>query len=231
MIEAIVLAGGLGTRLRSVVSDIPKPMAPIGDRPFLEFLLERLAKNKVNRVILSVGYMSNRIIKYFGSQYADMELIYSKEDVPLGTGGAIKLALNLVSGDHAFVFNGDSFLDLEMREVELLWQATKKPVIVGVSVTEASRFGVLKISNSGSSIDGFFEKNTKSHGVINAGCYILPVDLLNDFKSGINFSFEREYLETDKISNFVFFKSRGYFIDIGIPSDYIRFCEKIISEN
>ena len=230
MIEAIVLAGGFGTRLRSVVSDVPKPMAPIGDKPFLAYLMDRLAKNGVNRVILSVGYMSEKIIEYFGYQYAGMEVIYSKEDIPLGTGGAIKLALNLVLGDHVFVFNGDTFLDLEMRNVELLWQDTKKPVIVGVSVHDASRFGALKISNSGFAVDGFLEKGVQTHGIINAGCYLLPIDLLNEFENGVNFSFEKDYLETRKINDFVFFKSSGYFIDIGIPADYKKLYMKLTNE-
>lgn len=227
MIEAIVLAGGFGTRLRSIVNDVPKPMAPIGDKPFLAFLMDHLAKNGVTRVILSVGYMADKIISYFGNQYAGMEVIYSKEEIPLGTGGAIKLALNLALGDHVFVFNGDTFLDLEIHRVELLWQRTKKPVIVGVSVNDSSRFGTLKISNSGLSVEGFLEKGTQTGGIINAGCYLLPIDLLNEFENGVNFSFEKDYLETRKMNDFVFFESCGYFIDIGIPADYVRFFEKI----
>jgi len=227
MIEAIVLAGGFGTRLRPVVSDVPKPMAPIGDKPFLAYLLENLSKQGVSRVILSVGYMADKIMGYFGNKYSGMEVIYSKEETPLGTGGAIRLALDLVLGDHVFVFNGDTYLDLEIHIIELLWQNEQKPVIVGVSVDDTSRFGTLKISSSGLSVDGFLEKNTKSSGIINAGCYLIPIGLLNEFSSGNKFSFEKEFLESNKISNFIFFKSSGYFTDIGIPADYMTFCDRM----
>ena len=230
MIEAIVLAGGFGTRLRSVVSEVPKPMAPIGAKPFLAYIMDNLAKQGVKRVILSVGYMADKIIEFFGDEYAGIEVIYSREEFPLGTGGAIKLALNSVLGDHVFVLNGDTFLDLEMDSVELLWQAEKKPVIVGVLVNDASRFGTLKISNSGLGVDGFLEKGAQIQGIINAGCYLLPVDLLNEFENGVNFSFEKDYLEVQNMRDFAFFKSSEYFIDIGIPADYMKFCEKIASK-
>jgi D-glycero-alpha-D-manno-heptose 1-phosphate guanylyltransferase len=223
MIEAIVLAGGFGTRLRSVVSDVPKPMAPIGNKPFLAYLMDHLAKNGVNRVILSVGYMSEKIIDYFGCQYAGMEVIYSKEEIPLGTGGAIKLALNLALGDHVFVFNGDTFLNIELDKVELLWKKIQKPVIVGVSVVDASRFGELKISESRLIVEGFLEKSSEGCGIINAGCYLLPTNILQEFQNEVNFSFEKDFLQyKNNILKFAFYESIGEFIDIGIPSDYIK---------
>lgn len=228
MIEAIILAGGLGTRLRSVVKDVPKPMAMIGGKPFLTYLVESLAKKGVTRVILSVGYKAEKIIEYFGGCYQGVEIVYSVEGNPLGTGGAIMLAMTLVAGDHAFVVNGDTYLDVELNKIELLWGINKKPVIVGVSVTNASRFGQLNINKSGKMVDGFLEKSDKACGIINAGCYLLPKNIFNGFKKEISFSFEKDYLQlSTNISKFIFFESKGCFIDIGVPSDFIK-AEKIL---
>jgi D-glycero-alpha-D-manno-heptose 1-phosphate guanylyltransferase len=229
MIEAIILAGGLGTRLRSVVKDVPKPMAIIGGKPFLGYLMESLAKKGVTRIILSVGYKADKIIEYFGNHYQGIEIVYSVEDSPLGTGGAIMLAMTLVAGDHVFVVNGDTYLDVELSDIELLWGVNKKPVIVGVSVIDASRFGLLRINNSGKMVDGFFEKSDKACGIINAGCYLLPKNLLNEFKKENSFSFEKDYLQlSTNISKFIFFESKGCFIDIGVPSDFIK-AERILT--
>ena len=125
MREAIVLSGGLGTRLRGIVPDLPKSMAPIGDRPFLEILLKNLAKKGFKRVILSLGYMAEKITAHFGSSFAGMELHYVIEEKPLGTGGAIRLALSVCSQDHAYVFNGDTFLDLEVDKIYEEWKLKK----------------------------------------------------------------------------------------------------------
>ena len=103
--EAIVLAGGLGTRLREVVSDVPKPMAPIEDKPFLEYILKYLGKNSVTRVILSVGYKWETIKEHFGNSFEGIELVYSIEDEPLGTGGAIKKAMDHVKSENAYIIN------------------------------------------------------------------------------------------------------------------------------
>ena len=110
--EAILLAGGFGRRLQAVVPDLPKPMAPVSGRPFLEILLSILADKGVNRVILSLGYRAEQISSYFGARYAGMELDYVVEEAPLGTGGGIRLALSRCSSNPVFIFNGDTFLDL-----------------------------------------------------------------------------------------------------------------------
>ena len=106
--EAIVLAGGFGTRLRQVVADVPKPMAPIADRPFLEILLGSLARKGFSQVVLSLGFMAEKISDHFGARFAGMDIAYVVEETPLGTGGAIRLALDACTQDHVFVFNGDT---------------------------------------------------------------------------------------------------------------------------
>src|SRR3569623_443740 len=134
--EAIVLAGGFGTRLRAVVSDVPKPMAPVAGRPLLEILLSRLAQQGFTHVVLSLGYMAETIVKHFGERFHGMRITHVVEDQPLGTGGAVRLALDQCKHSHVYVFNGDTFLDLEIAKVETLWQQHREPVIIAREVAD-----------------------------------------------------------------------------------------------
>jgi D-glycero-alpha-D-manno-heptose 1-phosphate guanylyltransferase len=219
--EAVVLAGGLGTRLRSAVMDVPKPMAPIAGRPFLEILLGSLARKGFNRVILSVGYMADSIVNYFGNCYQGLTIEYAVETKPLGTGGGLRLAMGMLTSDHVFVFNGDTFVDLEVDELELYWQTTNRPVIVGRHVSDASRYG--HILRNHDVVTGFVEKGIVGAGLINAGCYVLPKGQLDAFGEGEFFSLELDFLIPSVMRcEFNIFETRGLFIDIGIPSDYIR---------
>lgn len=221
LIEAIVIAGGFGTRLRQVVPDLPKPMAPIAGRPFLEILLSTLAKKGFTRVVLSLGFMAEKIIAHFGDRYAGMELVYEVEQQPLGTGGAIRAALVRCESDHVFVFNGDTFLDLEVDELENLWQARHHSVIVVREVPDTARFG--RVEMLGGRVSAFREKGVFGKGLINAGCYVLPQGALDAFPRGQKFSLETEYLakELNHI-HFDGFVTSGRFIDIGVPEDYAR---------
>jgi D-glycero-alpha-D-manno-heptose 1-phosphate guanylyltransferase len=219
--EAIVLAGGFGTRLKQIVPDLPKPMAPIAGRPFLEILLAALARKGFTRVVLSLGFMADKIVAHFGDRYAGMELVYEVEHQPLGTGGAIRAALLRCAADHVFVFNGDTYLDLEVDELESLWQRSRRPVIVVREVPDTARFGRVEMNNG--RISSFLEKGLPGAGLINAGCYVLPQGALDAFPLGLNFSIETEYLSKElgrtSIDGFV---TRGRFIDIGVPEDYAR---------
>ena len=132
--EAIVLAGGFGTRLRQLVADVPKPMAPIAGRPFLEILLGSLAQKGFTQVVLSLGFMAEKISGHFGPRFAGLDLTYVVEDTPLGTGGATRLAATACAQDHVFVFNGDTYLDLEVDLLERQWQAKRHPIVVGRQV-------------------------------------------------------------------------------------------------
>jgi len=219
--EAIVLAGGFGTRLREVVPDVPKPMAPIAGRPFLEILLSSLAQKGFKRVLLSLGFMAEQVVAHFGEQFAGMELVYQIEKVPLGTGGAVRQALAHCCNDHAFVFNGDTYLDLEVLEVEAHWQAHHAPIIVARWVSDTSRYGRLNVAEQ--CVLGFMEKNVGGPGLINAGCYVLPVSILDGFAVGRPFSLETDFLAKEVgLERFDLFVTHGQFIDIGIPVDYIR---------
>lgn len=219
--EAIVLAGGFGTRLRSVVADVPKPMAPVAGRPFLEILLGSLASKGFERVILSLGYMADRVSSHFGACFAGLELEYVVEDKPLGTGGGIRLAMDKLQSDHVYVFNGDTFLDVEAAAVEAVWLTRRRPLIVGCEVADAARYGRLIVK--GERAVGFAEKGVSGPAVINAGCYVLTRGQLGAFEPGEAFSLERDYLERATAEGvFDAFVSHGMFIDIGIPEDYQR---------
>jgi D-glycero-alpha-D-manno-heptose 1-phosphate guanylyltransferase len=220
-VEAIILAGGFGTRLRQVVPDLPKPMAPISGKPFLEILLEMLARKGFKRVILSLGFMAETISSYFGDNFAGMELDYVVEESPLGTGGAVRLAMTQCRGDHVFIFNGDTFLDLEVEQVERLWQLQHHTIIVGREVPDTARYGRLLVIEG--LVCGFSEKGVTGPGMINAGCYVLGTNQLNVWPLHTPFSLETDYLVRAVTSAPVgFFKTTGLFIDIGVPEDFNR---------
>lgn len=219
--EAIVLAGGFGTRLRQVVPDLPKPMAPVAGRPFLEIVLADLARKGFRRVVLSLGFMAEKIQAYFGDEYSGMALGYVVEEVPLGTGGGVRLAMAACEQDHVFVFNGDTYLDLEVMAVERHWQSHRRPLIVGREVSDTSRYGRL-MTNAGQVI-GFSEKGVSGPGLINAGCYILNQGQLDEFPLHTAFSLESDYLSKLVMDTPLdLFLTKGHFIDIGIPEDYAR---------
>ena len=219
--EAIVLAGGFGTRLRQVVADVPKPMAPIAGRPFLEILLSALAKKGFSRAVLSLGFMAENISGHFGSRFAGLDLAYVVEDTPLGTGGATRLAATACTQDHVFVFNGDTYLDLEVELLEQQWQAKRHPIVVGRQVPDTTRYGRLVVE--GKRIASFAEKGIAGPGLINAGCYVLAMDALARFPLRRPFSIETDYLVPEVARATVeVFVTEGVFIDIGIPEDYSR---------
>lgn len=219
--EAIVLAGGLGTRLRQLVSDVPKPMAPIAGRPFLEILLSSLAQKGFDRVILSLGFMAEKISKHFGTEFAGMQISYVIEDQPLGTGGAIRLAMEQVIADHVFVLNGDTFIDLEVEKIEEQWALNHRALIISREVQDAARYGRLLLADG--KLTGFSEKGRAGPGLINAGCYIFSQDHLKNFVVGKSFSIETDYLVSAAASGlFDVFVTRGQFIDIGVPEDFLR---------
>lgn len=217
--EAIVLAGGFGTRLRQVVADVPKPMAPVAGRPFLEILLKSLSQKGLSRVVFSLGFMAEKISDHFGSRFSGMDIAYVVEDTPLGTGGATRLAATACTQDHVFVFNGDTFLDLEVDLLERQWQAKRHPIVVGRQVPDTTRYGRLVVD--GDRITSFAEKGIAGPGLINAGCYVLATDALAQFPVNQPFSIETEYLIPEVARATVeVFMTESVFIDIGIPEDY-----------
>jgi D-glycero-alpha-D-manno-heptose 1-phosphate guanylyltransferase len=221
--EAIILAGGRGTRLRSVVSDVPKPMAPINGTPFLEIILDLLISNGFKRVILSVGYKSENIIKHFGSNYKNLKLHYSIENKPLGTGGAIKQSIKMAKSEKVFILNGDTCLDVDYKTLLNKFKKTNNPIIVVKKVDDISRYGEVIFKND--VIKSFKSKmGANKSGYINTGCYIFPISLFDDLDIFFDkFSLEEEFFPyAIESKNIIFnaFVCNNSFIDIGIPSDF-----------
>lgn len=174
-------------------------------------------------MILSIGYMADKVITHFGHRFGGMELAHEIERSPLGTGGAVRRALTRCREDHAFVFNGDTFLDLDAAGVEALWLEHRAPVIVAREVTDTRRYGRLRTRDG--QITNFREKGAPGPGLVNAGCYLFPTDLLDGFPAaaGQPFSLETDFLPEAVVSRrFCAFVSRGRFIDIGTPEGYAR---------
>ena len=219
--EAIILAGGLGTRLRPVVGNIPKPMAHINGKPFLEYLFTYLSKYNIERIILTVGYKSEIIRRYFGKKFESMEIIYSIEKKLLGTGGAIIKALNLVESENVFVLNGDTFFEIDLNKFYEFHIAKGANLSLALkSMENCKRYGVVKINNDYRIVD-FSEKKYEEIGLINGGIYLLRKNFLLHFKLPTKFSFENDFLKKYyKMYYFYGLPFNAYFIDIGIPEDY-----------
>ncbi len=221
--EAIILAGGLGTRLKSAVKDVPKPMASINSRPFLEYLLDQLINEGVQRVIFSVGHKSEIIQNHFAGQYRDCEIVYAIEENLLGTGGAIKNAMKHVRTQHVIVVNGDSlFLTNLRRQMEAHISANADVTLALKPMQNIDRYGTVDL-NEQNAIIRFNEKQPLEQGLINTGNYIFNVSTFAALNMPEKFSIEKDFFEThlEKLK-FLGHQSNGYFLDIGIPADFRR---------
>jgi D-glycero-alpha-D-manno-heptose 1-phosphate guanylyltransferase len=222
-LEAIILAGGLGTRLQKVVNDQPKSMALINDKPFLEYLLNYLTGQEIHKVILSVGYKREMIQDYFKDRYRHLPISYAIEEEPLGTGGGILNALEQVEGDFSFVLNGDSMFRVDMNAMLNLHLKTTADLTMALRYLEdTSRFGTVKIDLE-KKVTGFHEKKQDAcPGYINGGVYLINKNFLLSGSFGKKFSIEKDCFEKCYNKAGIYgYPSRGYFLDIGIPEDYM----------
>jgi D-glycero-alpha-D-manno-heptose 1-phosphate guanylyltransferase len=220
--EAVILAGGKGTRMQDILVNIPKPMAPVRGKPFLDYLLSFLQRNGIHKVILSVGYQHDKIQAYFGEGSDDMNIVYAIEKEPLGTGGGLLNALKFVSSRQILVLNGDSFFEIDLGKFykfSMLKQATACIALAYVSHT--GRYGTI-FMDVDQRVTGFREKgNGDGPGYINAGIYIIDRSFNDHIGFEMAFSLERDYFERYYKDTRMFgFPSDAYFIDIGIPEDY-----------
>ena len=217
--EAIVLVGGLGTRLRTAVSDVPKPMAPVQGRPFVAFVLDRLAEAGFAHVVLAAGYQHEALRAHFGEQYRGMPVTYSVESEPLGTGGAIHLALGCVGSPDAFVLNGDTYLEVDLRAMLAAHEAAAAVLTIAVCrIQDAARYGALEFD--GGLVRRFTEKGSAGPGWINGGTYIVGTGLRASFPAARAFSFEDFLAREVSTLRPLAFRASGRFIDIGTPDDY-----------
>ncbi len=222
--EAIILAGGLGTRLRDIVKGIPKPMAPINGTPFLNYIFEWLSNYQVKDVSLSVGYKAEVIFNHFKTDYKGISIKYAIENVPLGTGGGIKYALSKTVEDDILIINGDTYFPININRFADFHQNNKSDISIALKhMTDFDRYGSVKILNN--KITTFNKKQYLKEGLINGGIYIVNKKAINFNSLPDVFSFETEILEKcvhkGTINGMIF---NDIFIDIGVPEDYKKAC-------
>jgi len=220
-ITALILAGGMGTRLREAVSDRPKVLAPVNGRPFLASLLDRLADAGVRRVVLCTGYLAHQVTEAFKAEFRGMQLLYSREEEPLGTGGALRLALPLLRCDPVLVLNGDSFCDADLGAfLRQHLEAGSPASLVLTRVADVARYGSVE-TDPAARVLSFSEKGARSgEGTINAGIYLLSRGVLEGIPAGKAVSLEREVFPELIGRGLHAFAGGSRFIDIGVPADY-----------
>ncbi len=223
--KAVILAGGAGTRLRHVIPDLPKPMAPVAGRPFLEYLIAHLAAGGLKDIVLSVGYRAEQIQSHFQNAWGGARISYAIEPEPLGTGGAIALAVRDAPGDEpVMVVNGDTFIGMDMADL-VAWskRALRQTSMAMVlcRVEDVARYGA--VDHKDGVVTGFAEKGPAGPGLINGGCYLLRPALFKTYRLSGRFSFEADLLrpEIARLRPAAYLAS-GFFIDIGVPEDYAR---------
>ncbi len=221
--QAIILAGGLGTRLRQTVPDVPKPLAPVAGRPFLDHVLAWLGSQDVTESVLAVSYQWEMIRARFGNRAHGITLRYSVEEHPLGTGGAIRQAFQLLEDDHALVVNGDTLFPVDVDAMYTAHRSVAARLSMAVKrVPDCARYGQVLFDRFGV-VQGFAEKQAGVPGWINGGCYCAARWLLDDYGHDQAFSFEQDLVAPNITSiHPLVHRSDAYFIDIGVPEDWQR---------
>ncbi len=226
--EAIVLAGGLGTRLRSVVADRPKCMAEVAGRPFIAYLTEWLRSEGIDRIVFAVGYMRECVEQWAETErdgiLRGIETAWSVETEPLGTGGAVKQASEICRGRRVAVINGDTMFHASLQQLGRESEGSGRPVTIALKeMTDFDRYGTVNFDSLTGAVTSFNEKKPCERGLINGGIYVIDRD--SSLFDGLptKFSFETSVLEPQAAAgNVGGVRSDGYFIDIGIPEDFAK---------
>lgn len=220
--QAIVLAGGLGLRLRSAVPELPKILAPVAGRPFIAYVLELLNCSGFSRAVLAVGYRRDLVVAALGDRFGDMALAYAVEETPLGTGGAVWQASATLDASPVFVLNGDTFIDAPFAALERAMDGTEIDIAMTVCrVADAGRFGSVDIDRG--RVRGFHEKGTAGSGLVNAGVLLMRRELPARFPMTGPFSLETDFLQKHLPAlAMAAVPADGDFLDIGVPDDYAR---------
>jgi D-glycero-alpha-D-manno-heptose 1-phosphate guanylyltransferase len=220
-VKAIILAGGLGTRLRERWPGLPKAMAPVAGRPFLEYVLDQLVKGGVRDVTLALGYRAETIQAHFGSGYRQAKISYVVESEPLGTGGAIAFAIRGEPDLPLLVLNGDTFLSIDYHALVDWYQRDPSQVAMVLrKVEDVARFGLVTVEAD--RVSSFAEKTGSGPGLINSGIYIIQPGWLASLKLPQKFSFETLLQERCSLLKPRAYVTDGYFIDIGTPAEFDR---------
>lgn len=219
--EAIILAGGLGTRLQGVIGAYPKCMAPVNGRPFLGYLFDYLERQQCTRVILSLGYKHKIITDWVEEQDVLFEIDCAIEQEPLGTGGGILAAMSIAETEDVAILNGDTMFDVHLAELKRFHKSNNAEATLALKKMHSfDRYGIVNTDAKGI-ITAFEEKQFCEEGLINGGAYFINTDAFMKRELPDKFSFEKDYLEKFcGQRQFYGYISDSYFIDIGIPADY-----------
>lgn len=220
--EAIILAGGMGTRLQKVIPGIPKPMAPVGGKPFLYYLFNWIKDYPIEKLILSVGYKAESIVEYFGKSFFDMPIDYVIEEKPLGTGGAVRYAFKRARGNDILILNGDTYFPININKFFSFHLENKSLFTVALKrMRDFNRYGTIELDNN--LIMRFNEKKFCKDGLINGGIYLANRKYIESWQIPEVFSLEKDILEKDAGSSIL--KGMIFddtFLDIGLPQDYSK---------
>ncbi|MBP9213812.1 MAG: nucleotidyltransferase family protein [Chitinophagaceae bacterium] len=223
--QAIILAGGLGTRLKSVVADKPKVLSPVAGNPFLKYIIDYLLQQKITNFIFSLGYLHEQVLEFLQTTYPALTYTYTVETSPLGTGGGIKKAMELVTEENVFVVNADTFFGVDLPAMMQFHKAAKAHCTVSLkAMNDFDRYGTVEI-NEHHSITSFKEKQFTHQGLINGGylifnkaCFMQQTAELPEV-----FAYEKDFLEKYLLDITIKgYVATGYFIDIGIPEDFAK---------
>lgn len=220
--KAIVLCGGLGTRLGKLTLNTPKPILPVAGRPFLEHVLNQLVLMPIDQIILAVSFEWGKIRTLIGDSWCGIPVIYSIERQPLGTGGAIKLAMTVTDCKEALVINGDSLLKIDPNKLRFFAEKHQADVAIALKpINDCSRYGIVSI-DAANRIISFKDRGKLQSGLINCGVYYIRHAILGQIKEE-KFSFESDFL-APMCERFLFYgmKTNAYFIDMGVPLDFAR---------
>ena len=224
-IDVFVLCGGRGTRLRSVISDKPKILADIGGKPFIEILLDNLALHGFRRIILGVGHLKEEIINYFqANPRKDLQIEFSSEEAPLGTGGAVKKAKPLIKSNHFLAMNGDCFSPVDFRRFYETHLARKTLLSMVLTKTpDVSDYGKVELDGSGKIINFNEKKISQKSALINAGIYLMRKDIFDFLPKKNRFSLEYDFFPKIILNNRCYgFMVESEYIDIGTPEKYLE---------
>lgn len=221
--EAIILAGGLGTRLQQAVPELPKCLAPVNGKPFIQYVVDHLAAQGIDRIILSLGYRSEQVMDYFDTHPQGVTIAFSVEEEPLGTGGGISLALRYAEQEQVLIVNGDTLSKANAQELFEEHEANEAVCTLSLKpMRQFSRYGSVVLEDD-NRISSFREKTYCEEGLINAGVYILNKERFSQYGFPEKFSFEKDFLERYCPEGVIYgFIQDEYFIDIGVPEDYER---------
>jgi NDP-sugar pyrophosphorylase family protein len=222
-VTAIILAGGLGVRLRTMVPNQPKVLAKVQNRPFIEYLLEQLATAQIKNVVLCIGYLGEQIQEHFGKNYGGMNILYSQELSPLGTAGALRLALPYCQSETVLAMNGDSYCDVKLTDF-WNWYCQKRinRALLLTAMPDTQRYGQVQIDADGQILKFQEKAQSQGRGWINAGIYLFKQELLQSLPTQQTISLEQEVFPQWAGQGLYGYCHQGRFLDIGTPESYIQ---------